>query len=862
MVGYADDEDAMQAEGEYGEGEDEDAYFGGKGAEMLHSPGKGKGYGGGKGKGHDPTGKGSYGEDTETEPAPPNLEVFVEDAEVQGEPEGGEYYDQGYGGESGSYTNIQASPGGGKGVQPFSPTVTGPEMFSPTSGMGSVGSAAVELDNKIREMHTKVDNVMTEKCKCRTRPCKCKHTAVEGFTRTGDKIGAAKYRNKLPDPDAEVNRLHISFRDLNNTNPQDLGRGKRQTKRRYDEGDKDFLVNDDAVVPKRRAGSGSGQYRVGSLDKEQRRANAEFARRQRLEDLEMEQTIRPRPNERSPHLGASPSPRHGGRFGNSGRSMDRDMESLPAANLSHGYVAPGMVAPSTSPRRGHSGVNHGAQGSLRERSKKDEPLIGEQVIVSDSKHAGAMGIVRDSSHGFYSVQVFGEEFNLNARDVRAQGGDFVINGTVSVVNGELTGQLCLLLSIEGDEVSVALPLGKANLRRTQFQAVKPELNRPSTYSPRSPSGSQSLPHAGERSRGGERPKRARSQMPGAYSHLSDPSDPSSWQTSPGGRTNGRAGFINSPSSSNGINGHGDSSKIRHLISRARSRCAAFRGLLQQGREIGIDSEWSASDSEGTVSDAARVQPKAAAPKVPLTGPVCRENAPKYEGGLECWRRVRVYKESNDSWEMGVIVETSADQSRARVQYTRGGSEWLRLSKSSVLEQREVVWAKMGRRYPWWPAQVLMEIGVRAPNSKANEVTVEWLGEHTVAQVHAASVVPYEAHYEEHRAVLASGKKIFGFQKSLVRVAFEEAQKRLKDCGQNETLQANNKAAQQKARSVAAQQTQHRRSSITDSDFDLGLLLDQPLSGEFLGLGEEVPLQSAPGTDNALAAMAFALGSGI
>ena len=192
MVGYADDEDAMQAEGEYGEGEDEDAYFGGKGAEMLHSPGKGKGYGGGKSKGHDPTGKGSYGEDTETEPAPPNLEVFVEDAEVQGEPEGGEYYDQGYGGESGSYTNIQASPGGGKGVQPFSPTVTGPEMFSPTSGMGSVGSAAVELDNKIREMHTKVDNVMTEKCKCRTRPCKCKHTAVEGFTRTGDKIGAAK----------------------------------------------------------------------------------------------------------------------------------------------------------------------------------------------------------------------------------------------------------------------------------------------------------------------------------------------------------------------------------------------------------------------------------------------------------------------------------------------------------------------------------------------------------------------------------------------------------------------------------------------------------------------------------------------
>jgi len=113
--------------------------------------------------------------------------------------------------------------------------------------------------------------------------------------------------------------------------------------------------------------------------------------------------------------------------------------------------------------------------ATQERSEDVERLIGKQVIIRDSKHAGAMGIVMDSSHGYYSVQVCGEEFNLNTRDVRAQGGDFVVNGTVSVVNGDLAGQMYLLLSIEGDAVSVALPLDKMNLRRTQFQACDDDM---------------------------------------------------------------------------------------------------------------------------------------------------------------------------------------------------------------------------------------------------------------------------------------------------------------------------------------------------------------------------------------------------
>ena len=210
--------------------------------------------------------------------------------------------------------------GGGKGVQQFSPDVP----FSPTreDGLVSVGSAAVHVDEQIRAMHNKVDNVMTERCRCRTRPCRCRHTAVAGFTRDGDKKGA-KYRNKLPDPDAEVNRLHISFKGLDHVNPDDLGRGKRTTKRRYQEGDADFVLDDNTHLPappKRRHGE---QIPVRFQDKQSRRDNADLARRQRLaevadipespklgldrlsaEEMPLDQTVQ------SPHRNEDPRPRH------------------------------------------------------------------------------------------------------------------------------------------------------------------------------------------------------------------------------------------------------------------------------------------------------------------------------------------------------------------------------------------------------------------------------------------------------------------------------------------------------------------------------------------------------------------------
>ena len=258
-------------------------------------------------------------------------------------------------------------------------------------------------------------------------------------------------------------------------------------------------------------------------------------------------------------------------------------------------------------------------------------------------------------------------------------------------------------------------------------------------------------------------------------------------------------------------------------------------MLQQGRENGMDLEWSASESDGGESN--RPQTTAGYPPQ-LSGPVCGNDAPNHEGGDKMWRRVRVYKEGSDSWEMGTMVEQDGD--RCRITYTRGGSEWIILPKSSVLEQAEVVWAKMGRKYPWWPAQILREIGIETHQKKnEQQVTVEWLGEQTVAQVSISQVLPYEAHLEEHRASLVSGKKIFGFQKSLVRVAFEEASQRLNDI----------------AHDMALHQSRGRHHSRGDIPMDL---LDQAADFEFLG-GPPGETQHF-GPDDALASMHQALGA--
>jgi len=230
----------------------------------------------------------------------------------------------------------------------------------------------------------------------------------------------------------------------------------------------------------------------------------------------------------------------------------------------------------------------------------------------------------------------------------------------------------------------------------------------------------------------------------------------------------------------------DTSKISKMISRARSKCAAFRSLLLQGRELLADSEISADeDSEGGIDSHAQGTHTASKE----TGPVYPDLAPVHEGGLQCWRRVRVYNQTKDRWEMAVICEMATDSAKVRVTYTQGGSEWIDLRKKSVLEQGEVVWAKMGRKYPWWPAQVLLEIGMHPAERKANEVTVEWLGENTVAQVNGASVVPYNAHLEEYKAPLSSSKKLFGFQRNLVRPALDDAQQRIRDLEYHHSLVA-------------------------------------------------------------------------
>eukprot|EP00658_Telonema_sp_P-2_P070029 TRINITY_DN59666_c0_g1_i3.p1 TRINITY_DN59666_c0_g1~~TRINITY_DN59666_c0_g1_i3.p1 ORF type:complete len:132 (+),score=38.06 TRINITY_DN59666_c0_g1_i3:141-536(+) len=113
---------------------------------------------------------------------------------------------------------------------------------------------------------------------------------------------------------------------------------------------------------------------------------------------------------------------------------------------------------------------------------------------------------------------------------------------------------------------------------------------------------------------------------------------------------------------------------------------------------------------------------------------------------------------------------------ARVQYDKGGTQWINLDELNVLELCDVVWAKMGRRYPWWPAQVMWEIGVdrgHEAHASGHDTMVEFLGEHTVAWVHTKSTSNFEEHYTEYSKLLSNNKKLFGFSRNLVQPALEE-----------------------------------------------------------------------------------------
>ena len=57
---------------------------------------------------------------------------------------------------------------------------------------------------------------------------------------------------------------------------------------------------------------------------------------------------------------------------------------------------------------------------------------------------------------------------------------------------------------------------------------------------------------------------------------------------------------------------------------------------------------------------------------------------------------------------------------------QGGSQWIHLDEINVLELGEVVWAKMGRRYPWWPAQVPSGVYAAAVSSPAGDAR-DWRG---------------------------------------------------------------------------------------------------------------------------------------
>ena len=49
------------------------------------------------------------------------------------------------------------------------------------------------------------------------------------------------------------------------------------------------------------------------------------------------------------------------------------------------------------------------------------------------------------------------------------------------------------------------------------------------------------------------------------------------------------------------------------------------------------------------------------------------------------------------------------------------------------------------------------------------------GEHTVAWVHGKSTIDFESQYNVYSSILENSKKIFGFSRTMVRTALDEAQ---------------------------------------------------------------------------------------
>lgn len=211
--------------------------------------------------------------------------------------------------------------------------------------------------------------------------------------------------------------------------------------------------------------------------------------------------------------------------------------------------------------------------------------------------------------------------------------------------------------------------------------------------------------------------------------------------------------------------------MANLITDTRHQCQVLRKLIARSREMPMSLEPKSGGTEhsegiNSIEDGNK-------------GPVCAEDAQESMGGERCVRRVKVYEAAKDRWNMALCVETAQQEEglMARVLYDKGGSQWLNLDKLNVLELCDIVWAKMGRRYPWWPAQVMREIGVDRHNQHhaiGHDTQVEFLGEHTVAWVHAKSTCGFEEGLQEYSALLESSKKVFGFSRNLVRPALEEA----------------------------------------------------------------------------------------
>jgi len=392
-----------------------------------------------------------------------------------------------------------------------------------------------------------------------------------------------------------------------------------------------------------------------------------------------------------------------------------------AGPISHTKSLPrelGTVVPSRA-----QGVSPTSAAAARQQQLKREkdPLIGELVLIHDGKWVGYQAVVRDSSHGFYNVNVvemeesgeteYGESANLR----RVQ---FSLSGQ-TVSQGLLT-QLRLKAAVEN---SSGRPVGSGSVSAGWLNPLA---------SPVSPAAAS---HNQQRT-AHRTPQRSAAFVPRA----------------------------NAAAYTCGLS----VTSMSQLIGDTRQKCELLRQQLKRSKGMQFNYTQLEPITASSADDNNR-------------GPVCADLAPCATGGGEdCVRRIKVYEQARDRWNAAMCLELAEQDGRplARVQYDKGGSQWIYLDEINVLELGEVVWAKMGRRYPWWPAQVMREIGVDrgvGHQGIGQDTMVEFLGEHTVAWVHGKSTIDFESQYNVYSSILENSKKIFGFSRTMVRTALDEAQ---------------------------------------------------------------------------------------